>query len=691
MFGEPLAELPFLGSYVNAPPLKGPIGTMAPGSRNFLTGGESELIPFKGLPVVPGLGSRVLFPVLNGYGGLGDFGGNGAGSLFSHIARTLGYIGNGQVSLNGVNIPGATASSTLKILLSRAGSYTAVDSGPYSAGLSQPSAPIVATLDAPGVGFSGLLEGAVSFKIARLRSSTGARSIASLTSAVLLTTKQTVRLTFPAASAGQDFWVLFAPQAGGGGVLPHYRLAINGALQISEATVAAGVVDGVARSIEIEYQTGDLTPETAWVDDYPPPAGTHAFALENVWAVGGCYSDATTGPSSASPGTAIAVSLKNAPESYKPTHLLYLPEQILSILSRPSDSHVYIGCRQSVHAVMYTGAEDGPALSIITIWPDVGIGNPHGWCQVNGVLYAFVAKAGAVTIGPLGRPDNSFAKPVRAEMKGWAPEDTIVGHDADSQSVVWANGRRAYALNLQDGTWSATIPLSDFQNGTALSCVTTQNSLKLCLADGPTHTLYTWNGGNGGSNCAAFSQWTGAPAKGLPKTLRAYLEAVQSDNTNFYWVSIHRNLRKVAVEDAVIAAGTNVLESDTAKFTAGDVGKYVLVYGAGVAGAPLLARIGTFTNPTTVSLVSAIGSFSGAAVQNATTTVNGAYCVIGAYIFARTPRAGSQEVKAKRWLVRDTRSFAVGISMQAQNDGGQPLGVCVYGSTNDVWGHAASR
>lgn len=691
MYGDALAEIDFLGSYQNSPPLKADPGTLAPGSRNFLCFGQEHLKPFLGLTSV-GNGARSLFPVLNGYGGLGDSGGNGLGSLFSHISRTLGYIGNGQVSLNGTNIAGATASSTLKILLSRSGSYTAGDSGPYAAGLGQPSAPIVAVLDAPGVGFTGLLEGPTSFKIARLRSSTGARSIASMTSSVVTCTKQTVRLTFPAAATGQDFWVVFAPQQGFGGIGPHYRLALsaaNGALQISEAAVAASTVDGVGRSIEIEYQTGDLSAEFAWIDDYPPPAGTHAFAIENVWAVGGCYSDATTAPSSTSPGTCIAVSLQNAPESYRPTDLLYLPEQIVSVLNRPSDSWVYIGCRNSVHAVQFTGAQDGPALSIMTLWPDVGIAAPHNWCQVDGILFAFTAKAGAVTIGALGRPDRSFARAVREDMKSWEPATTIVGHDPDTQSVVFANGTRSHAFHLPSQTWSTKIILSDFQTGTALSCVTSQQQLKITLDNAGTHTLYTWNVG-AGSSPSAFSQWDARPSP-LPKTIRGVIESVHSDNTNPVYVSIHKNLRKVAVEDAAMTIGSNVVTSPTAAFTADDVGKFVLVSGAGAGGTPLRGRIKTFTNSTTVEIVIPTGPFSSAGPQNAIAAVTGKFCVIGSYIYSRTPRSLSTTGRPKRPRVRECLEYCVGIHMRDQTADAQPLKAFLFGSVVDGSAVQAAR
>lgn len=81
------------------------------------------------------------------------------------------------------------------------------------------------------------------------------------------------------------------------------------------------------------------------------------------------------------------------------------------------------------------------------------------------------------------------------------------------------------------------------------------------------------------------------------------------------------------VTDGAISSGAAVLTSATAVFTAADVGRQVIVMGAGAAGVPLHATIQTFTNATTVSLTVAAG-----------TTVTGATTRIGpseAIIFGR--------------------------------------------------------
>jgi hypothetical protein len=757
----------------------------------------------------------------------------GSGSIFSLIANTLFYNGAGQITLTGADITGAVASSTLKILLQRNGSYTDPLSGPYTAGLAQTSAPLISVKATPGIGFSGLLNSpALSLQIAALRSTTGARSIRSPTSAVFKAVNQTVTVTVPTMQAGGDYWVFFAPFKGFGGVGVHYRLPVMNALQIPESyftrtvtdavtnstttltsataaftskdigkqivlsgggsltttiesvtnattiimtapaswsssgntaqinamvattnprsvsdgvtnntttfvsataafttadvgkqivlsggtvatnltttiasftnattvvlsanpgTTATGVtakivdVNGALRSIELEWQDGDLTTEAAWIDDYPPPAGTHCFGLNSIVGVGGCYSDASAGPTTTNPGTCIALSLQNFPESFKPTDLLYLPEQIVSVLGRPTDSYVYVGCRDSVHQIQYLGGS--PAAVLTTLWPDVGIANPHAWCQVYGIIFAFTSRGGIVTIGPLGQPDSTFSAPVREFTKNWDPLTTAVNWHPDTMQVVVSNGTQAVAYCLQSGGWSSPVYHSDFAAGNALSGVQAGNQMRLTLDNKGTHTLYNWNQGNG-STATAMSQWTRAPEPGRNKTIWQVAEEAQLDNTtNKLFVSIHRNFRKQSDSTASISSASNVLNVSTANFfTAADVGSYVLIVGAGAAGAPLLARIGTFVNGTQVQLVDATTvPLSGAAAQNASTTVSNAALIIGKVIYQRTiSQSANQVFNAKRPRVREARTYSIGITLTSTTGDAQPLSATVFGTVDQV-------
>lgn len=73
------------------------------------------------------------------------------------------------------------------------------------------------------------------------------------------------------------------------------------------------------------------------------------------------------------------------------------------------------------------------------------------------------------------------------------------------------------------------------------------------------------------------------------------------------------------VTDGAMSSGSKTLTSATASFTSADAGGCVLVEGAGAAGVPLVSRIDTFTNSTTVVLRDA--NASGGAVSSKAVTV----------------------------------------------------------------------
>lgn len=749
----------------------------------------------------------------------------GAGGLFSHIAGSIFFGGSGQVTLNSADITGCIASSSLQLVLQRNGSYTASDSGPYIAGLSQPSAPLISPR-APSPGYSGLLTSpAESLKISALRSTTGAKSIASPTSAVISLTGEVMLAVIPLPQSGQDFWVFYAPFKGFGGVGIHYRFPVFGLLQVPEtyftrtvtdavtnstvtvtsatanftsrdvgkqivlsgggsltsaiktvnsstsvdlyapaswsssgntavvnamvadtnprrvtdavtngttlltsataawtdadvgkqivlsgpvdatrtiasvtnatdvvmsALVAAHVavtvdivdVNGTLRAIQLEWQDGDLTTEAAPIDDYPPPAGTHPFSLSNVVCVGGCYSDASTGPTSDNPGTCIAVGLPNFPESFRPIDLLYLPEQIVDVLQRPTDSYCYVGCRNSVHIVQYVGGGIGPACTLTTLWPDVGIANPQGWCQANGLIFVATSRGGLVTIGALGLPDNTFSAPIREFIKDWDPRYTRVNWNPDTQQVVASNLGRCVAYSLQTGGWSSPTYYSDFEAGNALSAVQSGNQMYVTLDNAGTHELFSWNVGSG-STTLAMSQWIAGG--GRTSTLWEYLERIRFDNAQSCYVSIHKNFRPQSNSTASMTSGDNLLTVTTANFfSAEDVNKWVLVLGAGVAGAPLLARVKTFVDGMNARLGDTTSAPPIAAIPNlnASTSVSGKLVVIGAYIYQRTPktRVGYQLFQAKKWRVPEAWAIAVGVTIISTTGDAMALGVGVFGT-----------
>lgn len=614
-------------------------GSYASGSRNQLVlgNGIGGSRPWKGMESKgAGTGSRKMMQVGPSWGGLKDVGGvQGAGSFFEDIGRSRFLIGAGQPHYEGVDMVGITASTILQIAIAVNGIYSAGNL--FQAGLPQSSAPEVAIVSTPGAGMIGEVTGPVSFKIARLRLTTGARSIASNTSAVLVPTAKSIRITFPLASTGQTHWRVFSTQEGFGGVGLHYALRYDpdgsggtlAFLDIPEATVAAGTVDGIGRSLEFDYKTGDLVPEIAYIDDYPPPAGTHAVRLENVMCVLGAFGDSSTAVTSTNTGTVGCVSLPNFYESYKPTHRVYFPEQIVDHRARPTDSYCYIAHRNSITALQYVGVRDGPAVALTMILPDVGIAKAHNWCQVAGLLYMRVSKGGFIRMRDDGSLDYAWAAPIWESVKNW-DDSTIVGWHPDTMSVVISNGAEAWSYCLLNNEWSPICYFTDAAvAGTALSCVNSAGALIMTLSNGGAHTAYEWDKGATEMQITSVTPWKRAEFRQEPRSVRVRelqiaFEIDQDDEPLI--ASIHRNLRPVFLRDGATTDGSARLDSTQDVFDADHVGDMGCVFGVDVGGPGidyLIFRISELSSPESSPSASTSPSFSPSSSFSASTSPSG--------------------------------------------------------------------
>jgi hypothetical protein len=197
--------------------------SMGGGSENLIVTGTGANQVFKGVtqrtasPSNP-IGTKLLMNVGDQYGGLGNFADTALGSIF-RVLGAIFFIGSGRLYYNGADT-GATASSTLSLKRLING----VLGTTFQAGLAQPSAPIITAISPPP-GLIGKNDGTVSVKTARVRSATGARSIASLTSNVAVCKNQSVLVEFPSADLnGQDYWEVDVTLNGYGGVGNHYFL-----------------------------------------------------------------------------------------------------------------------------------------------------------------------------------------------------------------------------------------------------------------------------------------------------------------------------------------------------------------------------------------------------------------------------------------------------------------------------------
>lgn len=720
-----------------APPLKAEPGTLGTGSRNQIGFGLKNRRAFKGLEAVASkTGARILFNTASKTGGLGDVGGVEAkGTLDSYIANTLWFLGFGQVFYDGVAIPGATASVTQKVLVKYEGSYTHALSGAYDAGLPQPSPPEVAIREEIGSGFTGKIDGLVSFMLASIRSYTGDRSRASFVSASIFGETKTVRFTFPEAPVGGTGWVIFAPRHGGGGTFVHYRLrapnrfsnreflesdierevvdvvtnstetitsvkalftsadigkhvllekgasvfesVIESVTNSTTAVMAdactftntavtgtfTAYVDEILRSVELEYDDTDLTAEAAWISDFQPPAAVGSFSISDVRVVCGCLSDAVNDPSVQATGTCLAVSERNYPGSYDPLKLLYLPEPFVAALGRSTDFHHYVFCRNWLGAVQYTGADIGPACTLSTIWADTGIAKAQNACLAMGRIYAFTSKGAIARLGAGEEPDTAFAEKIRPVIEDWNPEKVVTTYLPKHQAVLFAHERVALLFYLQTERWLPPIYLSDFADGEIVSAVGLADTGYITMKDGADFDLYEFDAGTG-SVMTAMTNYVGTPVETRAKTIHEIAETVHLDDyAKNYYISLHRNAQRLSIDDATIAAGSNILYSAKAKFTIQDLGKFVLLFDALNSGLPMIARIGEIISDGAVALVQPVRPISGS-VLNAQENVVSGHALIASEIFTRSAqRNGAQHRLGKCLNFRNCFSFAVGVSI----------------------------
>jgi len=515
-----------LGYFATTNSVLQPPGTLAKGSKNLLKLANSKLAAFKGTSVLPGLiGSRFMANTPNGsYGGLGDKTNAGIGSIIGLIANAIGFIGTGPLYLTGVS-RAVSASTALQFLLYQSSSYFGAETGPFTAGIEQMTAPVIAE---HSTNTSTVNSGTASARVGFVRSATGGRGRASSPSATIVVSGKKVRLTIDAADLttatanGYDRIAIFLPQWGFGFSGPHYEF-------IEIAISSLGTVDGVDDSYELEWSSADLIGKPlAPIDDYPPPASVFAVAMEDAIAAIGCYGDLTTGVSATNPGTAIAVSLPVFIESFPPDSLLFLPERPVGVLSRAADGFSFIGCKNSMHALLYTGGS--PPMSLRTIWPQIGIAAPHNMTLgEGGRLYAITSKRGLVRIGEDGEPETAWAEPVMEIVETWTLENVVTGWDGNTQTFVATHGSDLVAFNVQTEQWSTVLSEATFITGTWCAGITQDGGLILSANNGVADIgLYSFNTGSGRLWEAYLPS---ALSKGISDDLFQILGVARFDNT----------------------------------------------------------------------------------------------------------------------------------------------------------------
>lgn len=571
-----------------------------------------------------------------------------------------------------------------------------------SAGLGTVETPQVSVPTTPTATYTGLVNGAVNFKIAAIRDretsgylttpDAPVKGNASAATAVVVPINNTVKITFPAAITGQTHWAVFSTQEGFGGTGAFYRLGYR-LTSDADATWYWGIPESVVaadpnRTLEFDYRTGDLLPETAWIQDYPPPPGTHCVRLENIMVVLGCYD-----------GTVGAVSLPNYFESYNPFHLLYFPEPVTAVLSRQIDNFAFVACRNSIHTIQYVGyrGDDLPSATITTITPEMGIAYQQNWCQGAGNIAMWIEGAGIVLMKNDGTIDLEFGKEVSHFTRNWVASGVVATFDPNTRSFVFAYQGQSVSFCLQSGVWSEPIYLTDCglsSSNAWTSAVSTQGRLYTTLTASGTSTAYIYDDATATTRMPTCSigNWitNQSPARGNGIYEAQANVRVFDTITEPVVIAIHKNLVPTFVRGCTVAdaAGVGRLDTPSNFFTSGaTTGSYVAIFSASAIGsgsAKYMIAKATYVSATRVTLTDPI---TGANLPPAVGATD-CFVLFGAYAYAITPAQYQQDqhLRSIRPAIQDARSFCASVWMATDAVTGAVWQVDMFGSA-----HATSR
>lgn len=508
---------------------------MAEGSKNVLITGSGKPETFKGMELQSGkVGTRFSCNAGESYAGLGAYGdASGKGSV-ARVMAGLFFCGTGALYYDGASLS-ATASSILQLKLLTSGSFGTT----YQAGLSQPSAPTIATRTSLGSGMTGKLKaGTYTVKVYKIRTATGCRSNASPASNAVIAVEsnnigQSLRVTFPSAdSNGGDRWGICVTPRNFGTTGPYFLLQ-------EVADSALTTVDSVARSYEIEWTDGDLVGKPlAPVESSPPPACIFAGALGNSLFVDGCYGDTVDGATAAAPGTVIACSLPLRPEEF-PSDWLAFPPDAPTCLLRGGDGFYYRFGKNSLGVISYTGGE--PPISYQLYWGTTGVSYAHNAVVAEGGrLYAKTGSKGLVRIGENGQPDTLWATPILDDIGSWSDSATVLGWDENNQTVCVMNGLTVLPFNSTLGKWGAPLDLTSQVTGNIVSAVTHLGSLFISCLDVSNTTIkvYKFNSGTG-SIAEVYTDWHWSEEE--TDCIRQIDVKMRSDTTNTVTLKVFRN------------------------------------------------------------------------------------------------------------------------------------------------------
>jgi len=233
---------------------------MVAGSFGIMLTGLGKSQVFKGVTLIIGKsGGIVMMNVAEDFASLGQASDLTAYGNVFNVFSALMYIGKGLLRLSGSSLA-TNASATLSLLIKHNGVYTDPLSGPWQAGLAQPSAPTIRAVNPPA-GFTGKVNGVVSVVIWRIRSTTGAVSIHSEVSNIVSAANQSIAVPFPLPDAnGQDYWGIGVTLNQEGTTGSHFELAEIPESEVSETIMRTDVATNSA-SLDITSATAGFTSE----------------------------------------------------------------------------------------------------------------------------------------------------------------------------------------------------------------------------------------------------------------------------------------------------------------------------------------------------------------------------------------------------------------------------------------------
>jgi hypothetical protein len=292
-------------------------------------------------------------------------------------------------------------------------------------------------------------------------------------------------------------------------------------------------------------------------------------------------------------------------------------------------------------------------------------------CALVGVMTQAVAVTG--NTAPLGyesRDDAGYAFLMdRIGGNAAGPTGTQVGTKFD-ETV----GCNTYHLALNAA--AAGSP-----NGSAIACINSQGHLYITLDDGESQLAYTWDEGATFMPIASVTNWT---QHTFAANVMELLSTFESDTTTPLILTVHRNVKKTFVRDAVTTSGSATVASVSYGFTEGNTGDMVCIFGTDIGGTGVnyvIARIATVPTPTTITLVD---------LDNVAlllpVSLNNLYMAIGAQVFTYDlDRIGNQvSGPLQEPLVEDCVAHAIGLHLLTNATSGRVFNVTALGTESHM-------